>query len=58
MLNTIKYDFLPSMNLVYSINEKQNLRLGPILKHVNRPEFRELAPFRVLRFYKQIYLFR
>lgn len=43
-VNTIKYDFLPSMNLVYSLNEKQNLRLG-YSETVNRPEFRELAPF-------------
>lgn len=43
-VNTIKYDFLPSINLVYSVNEKQNLRLG-YSETVNRPEFRELAPF-------------
>jgi hypothetical protein len=43
-LNTIKYDFLPSLNLVYSLNEKQNLR-GSYSETLNRPEFRELAPF-------------
>ena len=37
-------DFLPSVNLIYSLTKKQNLRLSAS-KTVNRPEFRELAPF-------------
>jgi hypothetical protein len=37
-------DVLPSANLIYSINDKQNVRLS-YSKTVNRPEFRELAPF-------------
>ena len=37
-------DVLPSANLIYSINEKQNVRLS-YSKTINRPEFRELAPF-------------
>lgn len=37
-------DVLPSANLIYSINEKQNIRLS-YSKTINRPEFRELAPF-------------
>lgn len=37
-------DFLPSVNLIYSVTKKQNLRLSAS-KTVNRPEFRELAPF-------------
>ena len=37
-------DFLPSANLIFSITSKQNLRLS-YSKTVNRPEFRELAPF-------------
>lgn len=43
-VNTVKYDFLPSINLVYSLSDKQNLRLG-YSETINRPEFRELAPF-------------
>ena len=43
-INSVKYDYLPSVNLVYSLNEKQNLRVS-YSKTVNRPEFRELAPF-------------
>jgi hypothetical protein len=43
-VNTRKTDILPSANFVYSINTKQNLRLS-YSKTVNRPEFRELAPF-------------
>lgn len=37
-------DFLPSINLIYSINKKQNLRFS-YSRTLNRPEFRELAPF-------------
>lgn len=37
-------DFLPSVNLIYSLTKKQNLRLSAS-KTLNRPEFRELAPF-------------
>jgi hypothetical protein len=43
-LNTTTSDFLPSLNYVYSISENQNLRLS-YSNTVNRPEFRELAPF-------------
>jgi hypothetical protein len=43
-INTGKIDVLPSLNFVYSINTKQNVRLS-YSKTVNRPEFRELAPF-------------
>lgn len=43
-VNNANTDFLPSVNLVYSLNDKQNLRLG-FAQTVNRPEFRELAPF-------------
>jgi TonB-dependent receptor len=35
---------LPSLNLTYKLSEKQNLRLA-FSSTVNRPEFRELAPF-------------
>lgn len=37
-------DILPSVNLSYSISDKMNLR-GAYYATVNRPEFRELAPF-------------
>ena len=37
-------DFLPSANLIIGLNKKQNLRLS-YSKTLNRPEFRELAPF-------------
>ena len=43
-VNTFKTDVLPSVNLVYSLNSKQNIRAG-YSKTLNRPEFRELAPF-------------
>jgi hypothetical protein len=43
-INTLKTDLLPSVNTVFSINAKQNLRFS-YSKTVNRPEFRELAPF-------------
>lgn len=43
-LKTNQVDFLPSANLIFSISSKKNLRLS-YSKTLNRPEFRELAPF-------------
>lgn len=43
-INTTKGDFLPSLNAVYSLTKKQNLRFA-YGRTLNRPEFRELAPF-------------
>ncbi len=43
-LNTTKTDVLPSINTVYSLNSKENIRLS-YSRTLNRPEFRELAPF-------------
>jgi TonB-dependent receptor len=43
-INTQKLDILPSINLVYSLTESQNIRVS-YSETVNRPEFRELAPF-------------
>ncbi len=37
-------DYLPSANLIYSLSKDMNLRLG-YSRTVNRPEFREMAPF-------------
>lgn len=37
-------DLFPSVNLVYALRPDQNLRAG-FSQTVNRPEFRELAPF-------------
>lgn len=42
--DTLVTDFLPSLNLIYSPTEKINVR-GSYSKTLNRPEFRELAPF-------------
>jgi len=44
VVNNSQLDFLPSVNLIFSVNKKQNIRLSAS-KTVNRPEFRELAPF-------------
>lgn len=43
-INSKKVDILPSFNFVYSLTETQNIRLS-YSQTVNRPEFRELAPF-------------
>lgn len=51
-INATKLDVLPSVNLVYSLNAKQNLRFA-FAKTVNRPEFRELAPFTFYDFVTQ-----
>lgn len=40
----IPFDLLPSLNFIYSLAEKTNLRFS-VSKTVSRPEFRELAPF-------------
>lgn len=42
-VNTTVLDVLPSVNLIYELTEKQNLRAG-YAKTVSRPEFREFAP--------------
>ncbi len=43
-VNDNQLDILPSVNLIYSLTKKQNFRLSGS-KTLNRPEFRELAPF-------------
>ncbi len=42
--DTTIVDFLPSINGVWSMNERINIRAA-YYRTVNRPEFRELAPF-------------
>lgn len=42
--DTTVIDFLPSINAVWSVTERANIRAA-YYKTVNRPEFRELAPF-------------
>jgi TonB-dependent receptor len=44
MVNTEKWDILPSFNLTYSTSSKHNIRLAAS-QTVARPEFREIAPF-------------
>jgi len=53
-LNIKKIDVLPSANLIFSINSKQNLRLS-YSKTLNRPEYRELAPFGFYDFTTQFF---
>jgi TonB-dependent receptor len=43
-IDTTVVDLLPSLNFIYSINDKMNLRAS-YYRTVSRPEFRELAPF-------------
>ncbi len=43
-VNTTIIDNLPSVNLIFSLNSKQNLRFS-YSQTLNRPEYRELAPF-------------
>ena len=47
-------DILPSANLIFSIDKRQNLRLS-FSKTLNRPEFRELAPFGFYDFTTQFF---
>ncbi|MFN4285305.1 MAG: carboxypeptidase regulatory-like domain-containing protein [Lacibacter sp.] len=44
IVNTEKWDFLPSLNLTYSLKAQQQLRFA-VARTVARPEFREIAPF-------------
>ena len=44
VINTEKWDVLPSMNLTYNINNRHQVRFATSLT-VARPEFREIAPF-------------
>lgn len=44
VVDTTVNDLLPSVNLVYSPTDKINIR-GSYSRTLNRPEFRELAPF-------------
>lgn len=48
-INTTQLDVLPSANLILALNEKQNVRLS-YSQTVNRPEYRELAPFAFYNF--------
>lgn len=48
-IDTTVIDFLPSLNVIYALNRKTNLRLS-YYKTLSRPEFRELAPFAFYNF--------
>jgi hypothetical protein len=52
--NVQKIDVLPSANLIFSIDSKQNLRLS-YSGTLNRPEYRELAPFGFYDFTTQFF---
>jgi Outer membrane protein beta-barrel family/Carboxypeptidase regulatory-like domain/TonB-dependent Receptor Plug Domain len=52
-INTEKWDFLPSVNLTYAFNTKNQVRVAAS-KTVSRPEFREIAPFQFFD-YEQIW---
>ncbi|MBS1637295.1 MAG: TonB-dependent receptor [Bacteroidetes bacterium] len=52
LVDTTVLDILPSANLIWSVTEKQNIRLC-YSQTVNRPEFRELAPFAFYEFNTQ-----
>lgn len=44
IVNFNENDFLPSANLIFALSKTQNLRLS-FSKTLNRPEYREIAPF-------------
>jgi TonB-dependent receptor len=54
-INLSNLDFLPSMLFTYALNNKTNLRLAAS-QSVNRPEFRELATYRVYDYENQFIL--
>lgn len=53
-LNNKQNDILPSVNVIYAITSKQNLRIS-YSKTLNRPEYRELAPFGFYDFTTQFF---
>lgn len=53
IVNTEKLDFLPSVNMTFSLNPKHQIRIAGS-KTVARPEFREIAPFQFFD-YEQIW---
>ncbi|HEY0355964.1 MAG TPA: carboxypeptidase regulatory-like domain-containing protein [Flavisolibacter sp.] len=53
IINTEKWDFLPSVNLTYFLNPRNQLRVSGS-QTVARPEFREIAPFQFFD-YEQIW---
>lgn len=53
VINTEKWDILPSLNLTYSVNNKNQIRFSAS-QTVVRPEFREIAPFQFFD-YEQIW---
>ncbi len=55
VINTKKLEILPSFNFVYSASKRQNLRLSGS-QTLNRPEYRELAPFAFYDFNTQFVL--
>ena len=55
-LDYTKVDYLPSANFVYALNPKTNLRLS-YSETLNRPEFRELAPFGFYEYVTGLYVF-
>ncbi|MBK8549936.1 MAG: TonB-dependent receptor [Ignavibacteria bacterium] len=48
-VNQRNNDYLPSLNLTYSVNENTNLRAS-VTQTVSRPELREIAPFSYINF--------
>lgn len=48
-VNQRNNDYLPSLNLTYSLNENTNLRAS-VTQTVSRPELREIAPFSYINF--------
>jgi outer membrane receptor protein involved in Fe transport len=55
-LDFTKVDFLPSANIIYALTSKTNLRLS-YSETVNRPEFRELAPFGFYEYISGLFVF-
>ncbi|MBC8173800.1 MAG: TonB-dependent receptor, partial [Chitinophagales bacterium] len=51
----LPFDFLPSVNIIYSLTDKFNIRLAGS-KTVVRPELRELAPFGFYDYENSVYV--
>lgn len=56
IINRHENDILPSASLIYRISDNQNLRLS-YSNTINRPQFREIAPFAYYDFQTQVVSF-
>ncbi len=56
IVNLKNNDLLPSLNLIYNVNDNSNLRFS-YFQSISRPELRELAPFGFNDFNRNVFVY-